>query len=168
MRDLDSGQVVELVGLPEHDEAGRGGRALDDRDGVVTDRLHHPGPALDELLGREVLLDLGVVLGAGAGGNQQDQEGKGASAHEGASVTCGLFATRSKDGAAMPWSRSDLDSSGLEALRLAAIIHVHSGPDSEARAGGLDYRTAGVDIDEADRALDRIRPLVASTRRRRS
>ncbi len=40
-----------------------------------------------------------------------------------------------------------------------------SGPDREARAGGLDYRTAGVDIDEADRALDRIRPLVASTRR---
>ena len=29
----------------------------------------------------------------------------------------------------------------------------------------LDYRSAGVDIDEADRALDRIRPLVASTRR---
>ena len=40
-----------------------------------------------------------------------------------------------------------------------------SEPDREARAGGLDYRTAGVDIDEADRALDRIRPLVASTRR---
>ncbi len=30
---------------------------------------------------------------------------------------------------------------------------------------GLDYRAAGVDIDEADRALDRIRPLVASTSR---
>ena len=40
-----------------------------------------------------------------------------------------------------------------------------SGPEPEVQAGGLDYRTAGVDIDEADRALDRIRPLVASTHR---
>ena len=96
MRDLDPGQVVELVGLPEHDEAGRGGCALDDGDGVVADRLHHPGPALDELLGREVLLDLGVVLGAGAGGDQQDQEGKAESAHVGATSWSADYSRRER------------------------------------------------------------------------
>ena len=40
-----------------------------------------------------------------------------------------------------------------------------SGRRPEAQAERLDYRSSGVDIDEADRALDRIRPLVASTRR---
>ncbi len=40
-----------------------------------------------------------------------------------------------------------------------------SGDNPEQSAPALDYRSAGVDIDEADRALDRIRPLVASTRR---
>ena len=40
-----------------------------------------------------------------------------------------------------------------------------SGADPEVQTGSLDYRTAGVDIDEADRVLDRIRPLVASTHR---
>lgn len=40
-----------------------------------------------------------------------------------------------------------------------------SGPDRDVEAERLDYRSAGVDIDEADRTLDRIRPLVASTRR---
>ena len=41
-----------------------------------------------------------------------------------------------------------------------------SGNDAPAqKARGLDYRAAGVDIAEADRALDRIRPLVDSTRR---
>ena len=82
VRDLDSGQVVELVGLAEHDEAGRSGCALDDGDGVVADRLHHPGPALGEFLGREVLLDLGVVLRAGAGGDQErENRGLGESLH---------------------------------------------------------------------------------------
>jgi len=66
-----------------------------------------------------------VGLGAGGGGNRQDEEGKGGAAQEGGSVTCGLLATRGKDGAARPWSRSDLDRAGLGALRLAAIIHVH-------------------------------------------
>ena len=40
-----------------------------------------------------------------------------------------------------------------------------SGDNPEPSARSLDYRSAGVDIDEADRALDRIRPLVAGTRR---
>ena len=40
-----------------------------------------------------------------------------------------------------------------------------SGDNPEPSARRLDYRSAGVDIDEADRALDRIRPLVAGTRR---
>lgn len=40
-----------------------------------------------------------------------------------------------------------------------------SGPKRAVEAEHLDYRSAGVDIDEADRALDRIRPLVASTHR---
>ena len=85
VRDFDSGQVVELVRLAEHDEAGSGRGALHDRDGVVADRFHHAGPAFNELLGRKVLLDLGVILGAGAGGNQTDQKRKREPAHGGAS-----------------------------------------------------------------------------------
>jgi phosphoribosylformylglycinamidine cyclo-ligase len=40
-----------------------------------------------------------------------------------------------------------------------------SGDNPERSSERLDYRSAGVDIAEADRTLDRIRPLVASTRR---
>ena len=40
-----------------------------------------------------------------------------------------------------------------------------AGPDSGVRTGELDYRAAGVDLAEADRTLERLRPLVASTHR---
>ena len=43
--------------------------------------LHHPGAALDEFLGGKVLLDLGMVLGAGERGDQSDQERKRELAH---------------------------------------------------------------------------------------
>lgn len=54
MRHLDAAEVVELVGLTEAPVAWLGGRSLDDREGLIADRLVDARAPRRELLGRKV------------------------------------------------------------------------------------------------------------------
>ena len=53
---LETGKVVKLVRLAEHLEAVNASSALNNGDGLGADGVHHPGAALHEFPGGEIVL----------------------------------------------------------------------------------------------------------------